>query len=206
MTGELSRTSAVRMVQEENQRLKDELHQLRAQCDLYRDFVRALYELQMTRASVNSESELLDFLGHVIECAVYTSQAADGSLLLTDSDTDELVFVQVRGSISTTLPGFRLKKGEGISGWVAEHNSAQVVNEPHRDPRFLSRVDDHFQFVTRNLVAVPIKGSKRVLGVIEVLNKLDHKDFTAHDMEMVSVLANVAATAIERMEAASSRA
>lgn len=202
MTNELSRATVLKMVQDENQKLKEELEQFRAQASLYRAYVRALYELYLVRAQIKTENELLSFLAQVLECAIYGTHAKDGSLLLVDSDGDELVFVHVRGSVSATLPGYRIKRNEGISGWVAEHNIAQIVNDPYSDPRFLARVDDHFQFKTCNLAAVPIAGTQRALGVMELLNKMDGRAFTAHDVEMISVLACLCAPAIEQFESA----
>jgi signal transduction protein with GAF and PtsI domain len=200
VTGDLSRANLARQIQEENQSLKREVAQLKEEFVRYRHYVRALEELFVERAGINSESDLLTFLGHITASAIYSTHAMDGSLLLVDEDSAELVFVQVRGSVSATLPGYRLKMNEGISGWVATHAAAEIVNDPYRDLRFESRVDQYFKFVTHNLVAVPIQGTKQVLGVLEVLNKMESKEFTAHDLDMMSVLAHVAAPAIESME------
>ncbi len=200
MTTDKSNASAIRFLQEENLRLKNEHEELKAQLANWREYVRALDQLQGAGNAVQSESDLLTFLGQVVEAAVQTSHTSDGSLLLIDSDTDELVFVQVRGSISATLPGYRLQKGEGIAGWVAEHGTGQLVNDTYGDPRFQARVDERFQFITRNLIAVPIKGRKGVLGVVEVLNKLGDQGFSTQDLNMMTVLANMAAPAIESLE------
>jgi GAF domain-containing protein len=89
---------------------------------------------------------------------------------------------------------------EGIAGWVATHQEPQIVNNVRTDTRFFSDVDDRFQFQTYSLLAVPMVLSGKVLGVIEVLNKFSKQDFVEADVDLLSTLAYIAATAIERLE------
>jgi signal transduction protein with GAF and PtsI domain len=136
----------------------------------------------------------------MMDLALHVTRSADGSLLLIDSDTQELVFVQVRGTQQASLPSFRLKHGEGIAGWVAANREPQLVNDPYHSEHFQRRVDESFKFVTHNLMAVPIMGFRGVLGVIEVLNKMGEGGFTPFDLDLLIVLANSTAPAIERLE------
>lgn len=202
MTAPLPSQSPLRQLRDENDRLKRDLDQLRQQNDVYRAFVRGLHELQQARSAVATESDLVAFLDSALASAIAGSQANDGSLLMVDSDSGELVFMQVRGSISATLPGYHSPKGEGIAGWVAEHGLPQLVNEPYADSRFSRRVDTHFQFSTRNLLAVPITGQAGVLGVLEVLNKQDGQLFTTHDLDLLGVVADLLTGAITRVDIA----
>lgn len=187
-------------MREENDRLKHELELLRHENEAYRDTIRGLQELQEARSKARNESDLMAFLDKALASAIGSVHGSDGSLLMVDSDSGDLVFMQVRGAVSATLPGYRTARGEGIAGWVAEHGLPQIVNQPYFDARFLRRVDTYFQFVTQNLIAVPIKGNQGVLGVLEVLNKTDNQAFNAHDLEILTVIADLLTGAITRVD------
>jgi GAF domain-containing protein len=198
MTSPLS--NPLRFLQQENSRLKNENDELKTQMGLMQDYLSSMKELHQICLKLRSEKGLLNYLGQVMEAALRVTNAADGSLLLIDSDTQELVFVQVRGTQQATLPQFRLKHGEGIAGWVAANREPQIVNDPYHNEHFQRRVDESFKFVTHNLVALPIIGFRGVLGVMEVLNKAGESGFTPFDLDMLIVLANSTAHAIERLE------
>ena len=123
--------------------------------------------------------------------------ATDGSLSLIEEETDESVFVLVYGAVRETLPGYRFDRRLGIAGWVAEHAEPAVVHDVRADSRFLPAVDERFDFVTHSLVAVPLAARGKVLGVIEVVNKRSGDDFTEDDASLLSVLATLAASALD---------
>ena len=55
----------------------------------------------------------------------------------------------------------------------------QAIHDVRRDPRFYAQVDEAFGFNTRSMVCVPVYlDDGRLLGVIEVLNKVSDKEFT----------------------------
>ncbi|MFH5187220.1 GAF domain-containing protein [Paenibacillus sp. TAB 01] len=60
-----------------------------------------------------------------------------------------------------------------------------------------SRVADKTNFQTRNLICVPIKVQNRILGVIQVLNKVGGKHFTDQDVKLLEAMTMPAGVAIE---------
>lgn len=66
------------------------------------------------------------------------------------------------------------------------------------DKRFSSRIDKHTHFKTKSLKCVPIKSQGRVIGVLEVVNKVTRKPFTKEDLTLLMRLADQAALTIER--------
>jgi GAF domain-containing protein len=62
---------------------------------------------------------------------------------------------------------------------------------------FLPEIDERFGFVTQSLVAAPLIAQGRVLGVLEVLNKRSDDGFTEDDASVLSVLATLAALALD---------
>ena len=187
----------IRFLQQENTRLKDESRLLADEVRALRRYIRALQRLQETVQRFTPEQEILALLDETLECAMALLDATDGSLSLIDEDTDELVFVLVYGAIHETLPGYHFDRRLGIAGWVAERAEPIFVHDVRADSRFLPEVDERFDFVTHSLVAVPLAARGKVLGVIEVVNKRSREDFTEDDASLLSVLATLAASALD---------
>lgn len=187
----------IRFLQQENLRLKDENQRLTDEVQGLRRYVRALQSLQETIHRFTPEQDILALLDRTMESALTLLDATDGSLMLIDEETDELVFVLVHGAVRETLTGHRFDRRKGIAGWVAEHVEPAIVSNVRADARFLPELDERFGFVTRSLVAVPLAARGRVLGVIEVLNKRSGADFTEDDASLLSVLATLSASALD---------
>ena len=58
------------------------------------------------------------------------------SLLMVDEKARELYFEIAIGHGAEKLKDVRLKLGEGIAGWVAEHGEPVLVEDVRRDNRF----------------------------------------------------------------------
>src|ERR1039458_6179572 len=119
------------------------------------------------------------------------------SLLMLDEDTHELYFEIAIGSGAEKLRDVRLKLGEGVAGWVAQHGEPLLVENARSDPRFTSKLEEVSQAETRSIVCVPIKAHDHVLGVIELVNALAKPSFGAEDIPILKSLADYAAIALE---------
>ncbi len=90
----------------------------------------------------------------------------------------------------------RLRPGQGVAGWVAQKKEIAVVRNVQHDPRFFSGVDEQTGFHTLSLLAAPLWMHGRVIGVLEVVNKLNG-DFDEDDRILVETIAASAAIAID---------
>jgi diguanylate cyclase (GGDEF)-like protein len=95
------------------------------------------------------------------------------------------------------LKGTRLKRGEGIAGWVAENGEPLLIPDVTKDGRFCDAIDRTASFTTRSVVCIPIKNRERTLGVVELVNSLDEGSFSEADLEILTTIADFAAIAIE---------
>jgi Nif-specific regulatory protein len=190
-------TQLIRFLRQERARLQDEKQLLLDEVFALRRYIRALQDLQGTVQHFTPEQDVLTLLDETLQCAMALLDATDGSLMLIDEETDELVFVLVRGDVSETLTGYRFDRQQGIAGWAVEHGEPVVINNVRSDPRFLSAVDKSVGFETRSIVAVPLVARGKALGVIEVINKRSGEDFTDDDAGLLSVLATISASALD---------
>ena len=125
----------VRELREENELLNTEL------LDLQR-FLNALNDLAEATEASRYESQVHQLLSRIIGELVRAVGAEDGSLLASDPDTGELVFVLVTGKASSdSLLGRRLPPKQGIAAWVFERRTPVIVNNAKTDERFYGEID-----------------------------------------------------------------
>lgn len=187
----------VRFLQQECSRIKDENEVLAEEVNALRRYVRALQEFQGTVQDFTPEQDVLALLDETMVYALDLLEAEDGSLMLVDEETDEMVFVLVHGAVRQMLEGYRFDRGLGIAGQVAESGEPTIINDVGGVSHFLPEIDERFGFVTQSLVAAPLTARGRVLGVLEVLNKRSDDGFTKDDASVLSVLATLAALALD---------
>ena len=119
------------------------------------------------------------------------------SLLLLDEAKQELYFELAVGKASQALKDVRIKLGQGIAGWVAQHGEVVIVPDTTKDTRFFGKVDEKTKMETRSIVAVPVKFRDICLGVIELINCVGVEGFDPRDLELLEALSDFAAIALE---------
>jgi diguanylate cyclase (GGDEF)-like protein len=119
------------------------------------------------------------------------------SLLMVETESDELRFEIAVGEASEKLRDIRLKMGEGIAGWVARNNQPVYVPDTRKDSRFSNRVDEMTAMTTRSIACIPVRGRDGVLGVIELINCPNPLQFEGEDLFLLQALADYVAIAIE---------
>lgn len=198
-TGTLNPT---RFLQYENRRLLDENDTLRSELEKLHRVFEALMTLQEVSVSVTAQTDVLQLLDRLLESALGSVGAKDGSLLLADEEKNELAFVVVHGEVREKLMGHRIPIGTGIAGWVAQKRQAVVISNARLDPRFSPEVDHSFHFHTRSMLCVPVVYASKVLGVIQALNKEDGAEFNRGDLSVLGVVAQLVGESLHRAETA----
>jgi two-component system, NtrC family, sensor histidine kinase KinB len=119
-----------------------------------------------------------------------------GSLLLIDKATGDLNFVMTIEGGEAKLAGVSVPMGQGVVGAVAQSRKWEIVHDVESDPRFYRKVSEDLGFVTRSILCVPMIAKGRVIGAIELLNKLNGS-FTADEAERLMRMAAFIGVAIE---------
>jgi HD-GYP domain-containing protein (c-di-GMP phosphodiesterase class II) len=132
-----------------------------------------------------------------IEALTSLLDAEVGSLLLVDERTKDLYFEVALGEKEDRVKQMRLKMGEGIAGWVAANDQQALINDVQNDPRYFRRAQTITDFVTRNMVCVPVRSKGRVIGVLQAINKKNGALFADEDLESCWTLSNQVAVALE---------
>ncbi len=150
--------------------------------------------------TLTSTLDLREVLSVIMEKVGLLLKPKTWSLLLVDDETDELAFEIAVSPAADRLKDMRLRKGEGIAGWVALHGQPLLIPNVSEDPRFSGEVDKVLDFTTRSIVCVPLKSKNRILGVVELVNNLEARQFTEADLKILATIADYAAIAIENAQ------
>lgn len=146
--------------------------------------VQVLQTLNEVVQAINSSLKPKEILNTIMVKAAELIRAEGWSVLLLDESTNELVFEAASGKAGKKLLGMRLKIGQGVAGWVARYGQSLIVPDVTKDPRFYSGVDKRTKFTTKSVLCVPMKSSDRIIGVVEVVNKVGGEQFTQDDYEI----------------------
>jgi class 3 adenylate cyclase len=133
-------------------------------------------------------------LRHTMDMIGVMMNVEAGSLLLLEND--ELVFRVALNSNIDVLKKFRLKLGQGIIGYAAARGEPVIVRDVSASPHFYSEIDDETGFVTKSVLCVPMISQGKVIGAIEVLNKLNG-DFDDNDVHLLQSIAASVTIALE---------
>ncbi len=143
---------------------------------------------------VNSNIKLDDVLKNIVDVALDLTNADRGTLYLVNKDNNELWSKVLTGE---GVKEIKLKFGEGIAGWVAEHGETVNLEDVHGDPRFNPSVDKESGYETKSMLCFPIRNKREeIVGVLQLLNSMNGK-FSEEDEWFLSALSNHAAIALE---------
>jgi len=146
---------------------------------------------------LNSTLEPKEVRRRAMQAATRLMNCEAGSLLLIDEEKNELFFEVALGDKGEAVKEVRLKMGEGIAGWVAEHGIPLVVPDVTKDSRHSTSVDEKSGYTTKNILCIPVLVKQKVVGVLQAINKLGNEPFSEEDIELFQLLANQVAIAIE---------
>jgi len=146
---------------------------------------------------LNSTLEPKEVRKRAMQAATRLMNCEVGSLLLLDEEKKDLFFEVALGEKGEMVKEVRLKVGEGIAGWVAEHSKPLMVADVTKDSRHSIKVDDTSGYKTKNIMCVPVMVKEKVIGVLQAVNKLNNEHFSNEDLELFELLANQVAIAIE---------
>lgn len=119
-----------------------------------------------------------------------------GSIFLLDEKSQTLTFASVFNQETDYLRDARFPADKGVVGYVVTHGKPLVVNEAQKHPLFFPDIDRITGRITRSLLCVPLIARDRVVGAVELLNKIGGP-FTDGDLALVASISSNFAFALD---------
>lgn len=101
-------------------------------------------------------------------------------------------------TLRTVIDGkhISVKFGQGIVGRCAAQKAPLVVNNAYSHPSFNPAVDSEVNYITRNILSMPMIVEGHLIAVVQVLNKGDGEGFTEVDVQIFKAFTAVAGIVI----------
>jgi two-component system, cell cycle response regulator len=139
-------------------------------------------------------------LDHVLKLIVTTAseltRSRRVSIMLPDSKREQLRIAHAIGIDDRLAAEVLVPVGEGVAGKVFLTGEQVVVNGPEEEPAHRNQYDSRF-FASVPLISKALRATGRVFGVLNVTDRQGQQPFAAHELEVLNLLCNIAATAID---------
>jgi GAF domain-containing protein len=163
-------------------------------------------ELRQLLASVEASGRALlpasnlELLQTVVDAAARIFGAAAASICLVNEAEQMLEFKVAYGAGRDEVLGMRIPIDRGIAGYVANTGQPIAISNVQQDPRFNQEFAKSTGYVPRSILATPLIIGDRVIGVMEVLDKISAPSFGMQDMELLGLFAQQSAIAIAQSQ------
>jgi two-component system, response regulator PdtaR len=133
---------------------------------------------------VSSELSLDEMLGEIVGLTSRISECDACLVYLVELPTEEFVLRASQVPHAADLGTLRMKIGEGVTGWVAEHQAPVALSSnasaDSRFKNFPGLVEDTYQA----FLSVPVINKGQAIGVINV----HHREKHVHSAEEISTI------------------
>uniref|UniRef100_A0A7S3LGH3 GAF domain-containing protein n=1 Tax=Aplanochytrium stocchinoi TaxID=215587 RepID=A0A7S3LGH3_9STRA len=155
--------------------------------------------------SLHSNMGINSFMFTITERSPKLVDADRCTLYLVDHNRKELWSLQ--GAVEVRTP-----MSKGLAGYTASTGEKLNILDAHEDPRFNTEYDLKSGYRTKSVLVMPIfsephanmyanigeghnpsqVGAKRVVGVLQLINKIHDRSFSAEDEELLSSFLDIA--------------
>lgn len=156
------------------------------------DRARELESLVSVTREMVSSLELQEVLDRTLDIMCRQVGATPGFICMLDESSRELTAKTIFGERAAPL-GRVWKMGEGIVGWVAQHQEPMLVHDISRDARIQG---SQAPSAIHSTIAVPLKVKEKLLGVV-VVASLEREAFNTAHVRLLSAYAAQASMALE---------
>ncbi len=130
---------------------------------------------------------VVDFVSSIVPC---------DSCFLYVLEADDLVLRASKTPHPDVVDRLKLRLGQGITGWVAEHRQPVAVGrDAFKDPRFQTfneLPEDRYEA----FLSVPVLSRGKLVGVINLQHRQPH-DYSREDIQLISTIGFLVGAEIE---------
>jgi sigma-B regulation protein RsbU (phosphoserine phosphatase) len=170
---------SLRLLEEENKRLKRAVDEL----SILNDLARAI------GASLNTQ----EIIQTIVRRSLRAISAEQGVITLVEEQSNQSMKTLVRTMVSSKEQE-HFHFSQALLGWMHLNKKPLVINDPKNDERFRGIPWDES---IRSLIAVPMMAKSELRGVLTVYNKKDGKPFAEDDQRLLAIIAGQSGQVVE---------
>jgi transcriptional regulator with GAF, ATPase, and Fis domain len=195
-----NRRDIVQMLRDEIESLKARNRQISDRLIRHQQAFRALNRMDDTMRGLSKDIDVEKLIHDLLSLALHASDSENGSLILVDEDTGELVFVDVIGEARDHLLNHRISNNVGIVSHVIKTRKAVLLTDVRKSSRWSSEIDQIIGFKTQALMCAPLYSDEATYGAIEVINNSSVEGFDENDLAILRVSARFVSQALQKAE------
>ncbi len=138
---------------------------------------------------LNSTLSMDEIKSNTLQLVTDLFNAQSASLYLYDPNNEELYFDVISGNTREELKTIRLKKWEGIAGYVITSGQSIIINNPKKDTRIHKRWEEKSGIPLENMMCTPIIAKWDLIWALQVINKKNGR-FYQEELDLLSGIAN----------------
>lgn len=155
---------------------------------------KRIFEITLQLGSTYDHMALLRKIVFAAQDLIETEAA---SILLMDDSIGRLRFAMSTNIKTHQMEEITVPLEGSIAGWIMTHGEPRVIEDSSSEGNHFTGVGKQIDFQTRNLLGVPMRAHKDVIGVVQAVNKNNGEKFNDDDIQLLRILASQAAMAIE---------
>ena len=196
----IDRRGLAQMLRDENESLKARIQQISIRLTRHQQAFRALNQMDDTMSGLSAKFDLKKLLNKLLSLALHACDSENGSLILVDDESGELVFADVLGEAREQLRNHRISSDTGLVGKVVRTKIPVLVPDVQKSAQWSSEIDQVVGFKTRALMCAPLYNDDKTYGAIEVVNNNSNDDFDENDLAILRVTARYVSQALQKAE------
>ncbi len=149
-------------------------------------------------SSVRFERER--YLTLLIEMLSEILQARKASIMLFDDSQEVLRIIAAKGLDPEFVENTQLEIGERIAGRVMQTGQSLHVLDIEKDIEW-GHANNSMFYGTHSFICVPLKADEKVIGVLNVSDRVEGQEFTKADRELLEALGNVISGMLKKLDA-----
>jgi phosphoserine phosphatase RsbU/P len=170
---------SLRLLEDENRRLKRAVEEL----SILNDLARAI------GASLNTQ----EIIQTIVRRSLRAISVEQGVITLVEEQSNQSMKTLVR-TMASSKEQEHFHFNQALLGWMHLNKKPLVINDPKTDERFRGIPwDDSIH----SLLAVPMMAKSELRGVLTVYNKKDEKPFTEDDQRLLAIIAGQSGQVVE---------
>lgn len=149
-------------------------------------------------SSVRFERER--YLTLLVEMLSEILQSRKASIMLLDVEERVLRIVASKGLDPEFVENTRLEIGDRIAGRVFQTGESVHVSDIEKDLE-LGRANNSMFYGTHSFICVPLRNEEKIIGVVNVSDHIEGREFTGADRELLETLGAVISGMLNKLDA-----
>ncbi len=160
------------------------------------DRVFAFYALNYASKLISSTLDMKELLDVSINMLLEIGEMEKGSIILVEKDTLEFVVKIIKNGKLTEYPSKNIRINQEFLSKIIKEGKPFFSNKT----REFEDIGDGLGVNITSILSIPLMGREETIGVVNLYNRLNNKELTQDDLNVISTLGSQVGISIENAQ------